>query len=145
MGKIEIKDWQSCGTMACIQNAVAEPTVDATFRRIEAFNQSLGANNLDIDLVDNTITFPTLPVYNRFSIVGTAKFIGSNKTFELGMFMNGVQGTMVISDKGSGDATLSGTLENIPSGAVLEARQRSTDGGISLVVESMTITIERLV
>ena len=126
--------------MACIQNVTAEPTVDATFRVIEAFNATLGQNGLVIDTAANTITIAESGTYQ---FIGTTKFDGSNKNFEFQMFINGEPSGIIASDRGSGDTAMSATPTFV-AGDVLDARQRSIDGGIALTIETMTLTIERL-
>lgn len=135
-----MKEWKHCGTLAVIQNATGEAIVDATFRTIEAFNAKLGENGLIIDPVANTITIVESGTYQ---FIGTTKFAGSNKNFEFQLFVNGEASGIIASDRGSGDAALAATPTFV-AGDVIEARQRTTDGGLTLVIETMTLTIERL-
>lgn len=135
-----IQDWQQCGTLGVTGNIVAETTVDATFRKIGAFDTTSGVHGLSISHTANTIT---VNVAGTYSFVGTGKFDGSNKTFEIALFINGVDVGFKMSDRASGDAALSSTLD-LAAGTVLDARQRSTDGGTALTIVSMTMTMERL-
>jgi len=136
----KMSEWKHCGTMACIQNTTAEDTVDATFRVIEVFNSILGVNGLTIDTDANTITIAESGTYQ---FIGTTKFDGSNKNFEFQMFINGNPSGIIAADRGSGDTAMSAT-PTFTSGDVIDARQRSTDGGTALTIETMTLTIERL-
>ena len=136
----KMSEWKHCGTMACIQNAVAETTVDATFRKIEAFNVILGVNGLDINITTNQITIAKTGTYQ---FIGTTKFEGSNKNFEFQMFVNGNPSGIIASDRLSGDTVMSAT-PTFQAGDIIDARQRSTDGGIALTIETMTLTLERL-
>ena len=135
-----IGDWMQCGTLGVTLNTTPETTVDSTFRIIEAFSAVVGVHGLSMSHEDNNITINTSGTYQ---IVSTSKFDGSNKTFEISLFKNGVDGGFTVSDRANGDSALSATLELV-AGDVIDARQRSTDGGIALTITSMTITLERL-
>jgi hypothetical protein len=136
----KMSDWKHLGTLACIQNVTGETTVDATFRKIEAFNTKLGENGLSLDLVANTIT---IAADGTYQFIGTTKFLGSVKTFEFQLFKNGIASGIIASDRTSGDAAVSGFVDLV-AGDVLDARQRSSDGGTSLTIETMTVALERM-
>ena len=140
MGIKKMSEWKHCGTMACVQNVTPETTTDLTFRVIEAFNTVLGVNGLTINTTSNTITIAESGTYQ---FIGTTKFDGSQKNFEFQLFINGIASGIIASDKGSGDTAISATPTFV-AGDVLDARQRTTDGGLTMTIETMTLTLERL-
>lgn len=135
-----IQDWQHCGTLGVTLNSTPETTVDATFRKIEAFTVASGVHGLGVSTVDNNITINATGTYQ---LITTSKFDGSNKNFEISIFKNGVDVGFTVTDRASGDSALSVTVDLV-DGDILDARQRSTDGGTALTINSMTITLERL-
>ena len=136
----KMSDWKHLGTLGVIQNVVAETTVDATFRKVEAFNTKLGENGMALDLVNNTITIAETGTYQ---FIGTTKFEGSVKVFEFQLFIDGEPSGLIASDRGNGDAAVSGFLDLV-AGEVIDVRQRSSDGGTALTIETMTVSLERM-
>lgn len=138
---MKFSDFKDFGAMLAIENATPEPTVDATYRKITAFNQTGEVNKMTVDTVNNEITIATTGTYK---LTGTAKFSGSNKNFDIKLFKNGVNTTFGMEDYSDGNAAISSTIALV-AGDVLDARQASTDGGVALTVHTMAITLERLI
>ena len=129
-----------CGTLGVNLNTTAEPTVDDTFRKITAFDTSVGVHGLSVSAVDDNMTIATDGTYH---IIMTSKYDGSNKNFEISIFKNNTNVGFTVSGRSGGDSALSATVE-LEAGDIIDARQRSTDGGVALTVTSMTISIQRL-
>ena len=123
-----------CGTLGVTNNAIAETTVDNTFRKITAFNMAVGVHGLSVNATDDNVT---IAADGTYQLVMTAKYDGSNKTFEISIFKNGIDVGFTVSDRAGGDSALSATVE-LEDGDVLDARQRSTDGGTTLTIASLT-------
>ena len=143
---VELKDalasWMNCGTIGVAENVVAETTVDATFRIVEAVNQSIGLVNTTADLAPGVKSL-TIQDAGNYAINMYTRFEGSNKEFEFSVFVNGIESAIKIKDKFSGSTAVAPTVP-LPAGAVLDLRQRSVDGGTALLVHYCGISINRL-
>ncbi len=143
---IEFKDaligWMNCGTIGVVDNAVAEPTVDATFRIVEAFDTSSGLNNTVANLAAGVKTLATQDA-GIFAADVFVKFEGSNKQFQFAVFINGVESNISIADKATENMSVAPTIE-LPAGAVLDLRQKTLDGGTVLTVNTAGIALQRL-
>ena len=132
-------DWMNCGTIGTTGNVVAETTVDATFRTVEAFDTSSGLNNVTADLSASTITITDAGIYE---VAMFLKFEGSNKQFEFSLFVDGVQSQLTLGDRATGSGSIAPIMP-LTAGAVLDIRQRSTDGGTALTIYHGGISVSR--
>jgi hypothetical protein len=137
---MKMSEWQNCGTLGIAINTVAEPTVDATFRKISVFDESSGLNRVTVDLPNNNMTVTDA---GRYDVSMFVKFAGSNKNFEFAIFVNGIETQIKIDDKLQESTSVRAILD-LPAGAIVDMRQRSTDGGITLTVYTAGITLSRL-
>lgn len=134
------KDFKNCASMMNTSNAVAETTVGATYNKVTAFNAVSLQNVAVASTVDNTITIKDGGIY-RFDF--DTKSDGLAKTFVYAIFVNGVESVLNFTDNAVGHASGNGLLE-LPAGAVIDVRQKSTDLGTSLTIKQIYLTVERL-
>ena len=128
------------GSLMIIGNTTPEPIVDSTFRKINTFNVLGQYNKVTGSIVTNEIIIPST---SKYLFIGTAKLDSNGKTFELHMFVNGEDTGFGMSDRSDGNAAISTTVK-LKSGDVITAYQRSTNGGVSLTIETMTLTLVRV-
>ena len=140
--KDAMKVWQSGGTIGVKENIVAEPTVDATFRVVEAINQAIGLNNATADLATGVKSLIKQNEAGDYVVDMYIRFEGSQKQFEFAVFVNGVETDIVINDKAQGSTAVAPCV-SLPANAVLDLRQRSTDGGTVLIVHYCGLTVVR--
>jgi len=133
--------YKDFGTMSVVDNSTAETTVDSTFRKIANFTASGAVNKMTVNTTENEITIATKGTY---LFIGNAKFDGSSKTFELAIFKNDVDTGLGMVDRADGTSGGSTTIA-LEANDVIDARQKSTDGGTALTIVSMSITLVRLI
>ena len=96
---------------------------------------------MTVDTTANEITIATTGTY---LFIGNAKFDGGSKTFQLEIFINDADTGIGMIDRADGTAGGAATLALV-AGDVIDARQKSLDGGTSLTIVSMSIMLERLI
>jgi len=139
------KEWQICGTMGVPVNLIPETTVDDTFRVIETINMSVALNNATYDDVEKTLTFETTKESTLMQIHLFVQYLGSPKTYEFSIYDNGEPTLLVVSDKAVPGISVAPMLEFAAGIHVLDIRQRSSDGGSTLTINHVGLSILRIV
>ncbi len=137
----QMTEWQQCATLLAHHNTTPETTVDDTFRVIEVFDTVSGVLNIIPSIEDGTITIPKPGTY---SISVQMVYEGNNKNFEMYIFKDGVQTQLGSEDRGGGDIGFNINVHFPEENTVIDIRQRSTNGGDSLVIDNAAISVRRL-
>jgi len=135
------------GIMSVQAGVTGEAVVDATMRKIAAWNVDGLEKNMTVD--STTGKDITADVDGVYIVVANISFSGTNsKTFQLEIFKNGVATGFAIDRKlGSGGdvgaAPIIGLLSLVATDTV-EVFQSSPDGGAALTVSEAQLSVVRI-
>jgi hypothetical protein len=140
-----IQDWKHRGTLTADNNAVAEPIVDTTFRKVEALSTQAIASGLTVDTANNQIT---ATVAGDYFVAVSLSFSGSgNDTYYLEIFKNaagtGYEVERYLSNADVGACSVSGIV-TCAIGDDIALYQQSPTGGSTMTVTHAQMTVFRV-
>ena len=137
---------RASAVMSVQAGSTGESTVDATPRKITAWNTDGAATNMTVD--STTGNDITADVGGRYIVMISVSFTGTgNKTYQLEIFKNGVASGFAVDRKlGSGGDVGSVSIHGkfaLVATDTIELYQSSSDGGPALTITEGQMVINR--